>query len=704
MTDVAAENGVNRVLIVDDDPVIRIVFAEALAAIGIATDEAESGEEAIAAIGRRVPDLVLLDFAMPGMDGFETCRAMRKLAVSCKVPVLIATGYREIVEEAFQAGATDFIHKPVDPELLQHRVRFLIRAQATLAKLSESEQRLANAQRQTRMGSWEWTAGDEAMIWSEGIYRLFDMQQRPGASTYEAFLHAAHPHDRGALEKAMREALSESRPLSLEHRIALPSGTEHIVHQQGEVLRGEDGSPDRISGTMHDITERRQAEDHIRHLAFYDSLTALPNRRMLADHLKRLLNRTKDTDEKIALLFLDLDRFKRINDTLGHAAGDALLRTVAERLMTCVRTTDTVGRPQDEGAVSRFGGDEFTMVLPGLRSSAEAGIVAHRILKALRAPMVLEGKRLCVTSSIGIVFCPEDGSDADTLLRNADAAMYLAKENGGDTFQFYSESLNRRAVRRLNLETALRGALENDELALHYQPQIDSRSGKIFGVEALLRWQSPDLGLVAPGEFIPLAEESDLILSLGEWVLRTACEQQRLWQAGGLGEVRMAVNVSSRQIRKSGFAESVERVLRDTGLDPSTLELEITESAFLGDEHNAVETLLQLRSMGLRLALDDFGTGYSSLSHLTRLPIDTLKIDGSFVAQMGEDTQANDVVAAVIAMANRLRLTVIAEGVETAAQEESLREEGCHLVQGFLHSHPVEAAAAEELLRRSRAR
>lgn len=704
MADVTAENRVIRVLIVDDDPVIRVVFAEALAAIGVATDEVESGEQALAAIARRVPDLVLLDFAMPGMDGFETCRALRKLSVAHKIPILIATGYPETVEDAFQAGATDFIHKPVDPQLLQHRVRFLMRAQATLAKLSESEERLANAQRLTRMGNWEWTAGDEAMIWSEGIYRLFDMQQRPGASTHEAFLRAAHPHDRAALEKALCEALSESRPLSLEHRIVLPSGTEHIVHQQGEVLRGENGSPDRISGTMHDITERRQAEDQIRHLAFYDSLTALPNRRMLADHLKRLLDRAKDTGEKIALLFLDLDDFKRINDTLGHAAGDALLRTVGERLMTCVRPTDTVGRPQEEDAVSRFGGDEFTMVLSGLRSSAEAGIVARRILKALRAPMVLEGREICVTSSIGIVFCPEDGSDSDTLLRKADAAMYLAKEKGGDTFQFYSESLNRRAVRSLNLETGLRGALENDELALHYQPQIDSRSGKIFGVEALLRWQSPDLGLVAPGEFIPLAEESDLILSLGEWALRTACAQQRLWQADGLGETRMAVNVSSRQIRKGGFAETVERILRDTGLDPSTLELEITESAFLGDERNAVETLLQLRSMGLRVALDDFGTGYSSLSHLTRFPIDTLKIDGSFVAQMGEDTQANAVVAAVIAMANRLRLTVIAEGVETAAQEESLREEGCHLVQGFLYSRPVEAAAAEELLRRSRAR
>ena len=704
MADVAAENGVKRVLIVDDDPVIRIVFAEALAAIGVVTDEAENGEQALAAIGRRVPDLVLLDFAMPGMDGFETCRAMRKLSASRDVPVLIATGYPETVEAAFQAGATDFIQKPVDPQLLQHRVRFLIRAQATVTRLSESEQRLANAQRLTRMGSWEWTAGDEAMIWSEGIYRLFEMQPRPGASTHEAFLRAAHPHDRDALEKELREALSESRPMSLEHRIVLPSGTEHIVHQQGEVLRGENGSADRISGTTHDITERRQAEDQIRHLAFYDSLTALPNRRMLAEHLKRLLNRANDSGEKIALLFVDLDRFKRINDTLGHAAGDALLRTVAERLMTCVRTTDTVGRPQEEGAVSRFGGDEFTMVIAGLRSSAEAGIVARRILKALRSPLVLEGKRLTVTSSIGIVFCPEDGSDPDTLLRNADAAMYLAKEDGGDAFRFYSESLNRGAVRRLNLETALRPALENDELALHYQPQIDIRSGKIVGVEALARWQSPDLGLVAPGEFIPLAEESDLILSLGEWALRTACAQQRLWQAGGLGEARMAVNVSSRQVRKGGFAETVERVLQDTGLDPSTLELEITESAFLGDERNAVETLRQLRSMGLRLALDDFGTGYSSLSHLTRFPIDTLKIDGSFVGQMDEDPHANAVVAAVIAMAKRLHLTVIAEGVETAAQEESLREEGCHLVQGFLRSRPVEAAVAEELLRRSRAR
>jgi EAL domain-containing protein (putative c-di-GMP-specific phosphodiesterase class I) len=278
--------------------------------------------------------------------------------------------------------------------------------------------------------------------------------------------------------------------------------------------------------------------------------------------------------------------------------------------------------------------------------------------------------------------------------------MYVAKEHGGDTFQFYSDSLNKRAVRRLSLEQALRRALENDELLLHYQPQFDCCSGKIIALEALLRWQSPDMGLVSPGEFIPLAEESDLILSVGEWVLRTACAQLRLWQKNGLGGTRMAVNVSSRQIRKGGLVEMVEEVLRDTRIDPATLELEITESAFLGDERNAVETLARLRDANIRLALDDFGTGYSSLSHLARFPIDTLKIDRSFVAQIGEGTESSAIVAAVIAMANRLGLTVVAEGVETEAQEQSLLEEGCDLIQGFLHSHPVEAAAARELLRR----
>ncbi len=715
MTDAfAATTEHPRVLVVDDDPFMRLLVCEALTTIGMRVEEAGEGRQALDSVRRAPPELVILDIELPGMDGLETCRALRELPGAREVPVLILTGHddSETIDRAFEAGATDFTSKPIDFRLFQHRVRFLMRAHhafselsRTLLDLRNSEKRLANAQRLARVGSWEWIVGGDEMLWSAEVHRIFEIPPRAGTSTYVAFLAAVHPEDRPAIEKLMSRATFETKPWSLDHRLALAGGGERIVRQQTEVVPGPAGDPAHISGTIQDITDRRRAEEQIRHLVYYDDLTALPNRKMLSEQLERILRRARTTNQGVALLFLDLDRFKRINDTLGHSVGDALLKAVADRLLQSVRSTDQVGRPglPTAASVSRLGGDEFSVVLSELTSSEDVAHVAHRILETLRAPFALEGHRLDVTASLGIALFPSDGSDPETLLRNADAATNHAKNQGRDIYQFFSESMNERAMRAMRLESGLREGIERGELTLHYQPQFDAQTGRIVAAEALVRWRSPEHGLLQPGDFIPLAEESGLIVPLGEWVLRTACAQTRAWQEEGLPELRIAVNVSSHQVHKAGLRETVERALRDARLDASLLEIEITESALIGDAPEIVETLRGLRSLGVRIALDDFGTGYSSLSHLVRFPFDALKIDRCFVNEIGAEGQGNAIIAAVVAMAQRLKLTVTAEGVETPEQQEFLRAEGCDLLQGFLTGRPVEADVMEALLREATA-
>ena len=696
-----------RVLIVDDDPVIRLLAAQALQGIGLSVTEAENGEQALASLEESSVDLVVLDVELPGMDGFETCEILRQRSSGAEIPVLMATGRTDsgTIDRAFEVGATDFIKKPIDWQLLQYRVRFLMRASEafaevnnTLADLEVSQERLAHAQRLACIGNWEWVVSEPEMLWSEQVYRMLGIEMRPGSSTVERLLEATGPEDRETLEKSIRIAAAEGQGFQFDHQVVTGDGSVRVMHHHAEVMRDASGAPERVLGTLQDITERRRAEEQVRFLAYYDSLTALPNRRLFNEHLERTLRGAAERGERLALLFLDLDRFKRINDTLGHAVGDELLKAAAGRLVSCVRPTDFVGRTTSQGFVSRLGGDEFTIMLKGI-DGQDAGAAARRIIDVLRKPFMIEEHQLVTSGSVGIALYPGDGEDANTLLRNADAAMYHAKAQGKDTYQFFSDSMNEKAVRSLDLESRLRMAIETDQLLLHYQPLQDVRSGELRAVEALVRWQSPELGLISPGEFIPVAEETGLILPLGEWVLRTACKQAQSWREQGLGALRISINISSIQVRRPGLVEQVSRILSETGTEPGLVELEITESSLLCDEPGVVETLLGLKELGVRLALDDFGTGFSSLSHLIRFPIDVLKIDQSFVNAVDTGEEGEVIIAAVVAMAHRLGLEVTAEGVETESQEVYLRAEGCDTLQGFHIGRPVPAATMVEVLR-----
>lgn len=449
------------------------------------------------------------------------------------------------------------------------------------------------------------------------------------------------------------------------------------------------GKVTQYAAVFSDLTARKQDEERIKHLAYHDALTGLPNRFLFADRLQLAMAHARRNRAKLAVMFLDLDRFKYINDSLGHAAGDQLLQEVATRLSACVREDDTV---------ARMGGDEFTLLLPGIRAVEDVAKIAQKIIDTLKASFRIGDRDLYITVSIGIAMYPNDGLEADALLSHADAAMYRAKEQGRNNYQLYTPNLNEAALERMNLEQGIRHAIERNEFILHYQPQVNVRTGKIAGVEALLRWQSPELGLVSPMRFIPLAEDTGLIIPIGEWVLGTACTQNMQWQKNGYPPLRMAVNLSARQFQQGDLVEKVASILETTGLEPCWLELEITESIAMQDVEFTAKTLREFKQMGVHIAIDDFGTGYSSLNYLKKFPISTLKIDQAFISDSMTNLEDAAIVSSILVLAQSLEYKAIAEGVETQEQFEFLQKRDCDEIQGFLFGKSMAPQDFERLL------
>ncbi|HYS03575.1 MAG TPA: EAL domain-containing protein [Candidatus Dormibacteraeota bacterium] len=703
MSNIETQSGGSLILIADDDPTMRGFLRESLEAEAFKVIEAVDGAQAVSLFTSQKPDLILLDVSMPGMDGFEACAAIRRLPGGDVTPILMLTGLDdyESVSKAYEAGATDFSVKPINVLVLIHRVRYMLRASRTLAKMLQSEERLAKAQRLARLGNWEWDLNSGELHWSEEMYHLFGIDPGNWAPTRDKQLERVHPSDKDTVSRALVEALRNVRPYSLDFRIVLPDGTERSVHEEAEVIFDKNRTAVRMLGATQDISDRKEVEGQIRLLAYYDGLTLLPNRRLFMEKLDLALENARRREGSLAVLFLDLDRFKQINDTLGHSAGDRLLQGVAERLRKCLRSSDAVARGEAMNLtddVARLGGDEFIVSITNIARGEDAARVARRVQEALEPPFKLDENEVFVTASIGISLFPQDGDDLESLLKNADSAMYHAKDAGRSNYQFYSKSMNAAALQKLTLENKLRRALEREEFQLYFQPQIDVRSWSIIGAEALIRWRHPDLGLVPPAEFIGLAEETGLILPIGEWVLHTACAQAKAWQDAGHGPLVMAVNISGRQFRGKNLAQTIGQTIGACALDPRRIELEITESVLMHSVDETVNTLKTLRAMGPRIAVDDFGTGYSSLSYLRRFPIDTLKLDQSFIQDSVKDRGTAAIVAGVIDMAHGLGLEVIAEGVETAEQRTLLFQDGCHIMQGYLFGRPVPAPEFEQLL------
>jgi len=539
----------------------------------------------------------------------------------------------------------------------------------------------ARAQKTAHLGSWERDLQAGSVMWSEEMYRICGLQcegssppKEPGAFD--------HPEDASMVARALASARDKGDSYDVDHRVVRPDGVVRWIQEQGNFTYAADGTPTHMLGTAFDITERKEAEALLIHQASHDLLTGLPNRVLVYDRLMRALARARRDGSMVAVLFLNLDRFKAINDTLGRVTGDHFLQAVGARLCERVRPNDTV---------ARIGGDEFAIVMPDLSQDGHAAEIAQDFVEACLRPYCVDGDELYASASIGVALSPLDGNSADALMRAAEAAMNKAKEDGGGSFHFYTAALQERVLARLALEKDLRHALERNEFVLYYQP-IVANSGRIVGFEALLRWMHPEKGLIDPDQFIPLAEETGLIVAIGKWVLHTACAQAQTWHESTLQGIRVAVNISARQFLNRGLRNTIGAALDESGLNPSQLEVELTESMLMGDVQAAVETLRELKAMGVRISIDDFGTGYSSLAYLQRFPIDTLKIDKSFIRDIPGNGADSEIVKTVMALAHSLRLSVIAEGVETTEQHLYLRALECKELQGFYFKPPAAGA------------
>ncbi len=688
-----------EVLLVDDDEVNLLMTAFALRDRGFRITEAGSGERAIDLLADWTPDLIVLDALMPGLDGFATCRAMRAMAGFENVPVLMLTGLDDdaSITRAYQAGATDFFVKATQWSLLAGRLHYMLRASRTRIELERSKAKLARAQDLARMGSFDWRRSEGGLVMSPEGLRVFGHSQSIRFSL-RVLLRMVPRDERRALLRLLHDVLRHSSVLATDVPITLYDGRARIIHVEAEPEFNEHGHSAGYTGIVQDVTDRRVAEDKIRHLANFDALTGLPNRRQLIWRAERALEQARRMQHQFALLLIDLDRFKIINDTLGHLAGDDALMEVARRLRGCVRHSDQVmeGALEAAGArshrtleaVGRLGGDEFVALLPEVADDRDAERVAQRILEVMREPIFVSGQECFVTASVGIALFPRDGGSIADLMRNSDVAMYSVKNQGRNASAIYSPALAGRGREKLELETALHKAIERNELVLHYQPKIDVRSASMVGVEALMRWNRGGR-LVPPIDFIPLAEETGLIVPLSEWALREAARQAKVWQTNFGFSDAIAVNLPSHQFLRSDLIEHIHEYVTTAGVPHRALMLEITEDSLMKDLQDVIPALHRLNEIGVEISIDDFGTGYSSLAYLTTLPISELKIDRTFVRDLGVTPQSVAVVTAIIALARSLSLRVIAEGVETLRQMEVLHRLGCGVMQGFLFSRPI---------------
>lgn len=564
-------------------------------------------------------------------------------------------------------------------------------------------QQLTRSQRIARIGSWEWQRASKSVVCSGETLRILGVNAAQFTPHPAAIRNIVHEDDRRSFSRWLVQLARGDVLQGLDVRIVGDGGDLRHVHVLGEASTNSAGSVVGLAGTIQDATERTRAIQQIHRLAYFDVVTELPNRSRFHEKLAETLEMANRDGTSFAIMFLDLDQFKRINDTLGHAVGDDLLRVIAERLTRGLRPDDMAGSTHAktvERDVCRHGGDEFIVLLNGVATEQDAARAATRLLAILAQPIMLGTQEVFVSASIGIVLYPRDGDDIDTLLKNADVAMYHAKAQGCGLFFFYKESMREASAQRLSLEHDLRKALEGEEFELYYQPQIDVLTGKIVGVEALIRWNHPTLGMLGPAHFIGVAEEAGQIMAIWEWVLVAALIQHNAWLAQGLPAVTVAVNLSSVQFSDPALAERVEEIARVVSVPLDYLELEVTESMLLVDSDAALKTLTALRARGVKIAIDDFGTGYSSLSYLRRLPLDKLKLDQSFIRDAGNDGDVA-ITRAIIAMAQSLKLIVVAEGVETQAQIDLLVSLGCTTVQGFLLGRPLPADATAKLLRES---
>lgn len=670
------------ILVADDSRFIRFTLREFLENDGYEVVEAENGMQALSLFKELKPDIILMDFMMPEIDGVSACAQLQKLPHGKSTPVIMITSLEDenSVNLAFESGATDYISKPINWAVLRKRLSRLLRARHTEITLDQNEAFARSIINHAVEGI--------ITIDTNGIIGYIN------PSAEKIFGYTSTEVVENNISMLIPElCCDDCTNLDINSKF-----TEKNLELLGR-LKNNSTLPIELTVSkfyvgdkylftiiLRDITERRRYEEMIKYQAFYDSLTDLPNRLLLKDRITLEISQSKYTKQSLTIMYLDLDRFKLINDTLGHDIGDKLLKEVARRLKSCVNEADTV---------ARIGGDEFVILLPDITREDSIGNLANNILETIREPILIDSHELYISVSIGVTIYPDDGGDVETLLTNADVAMYRAKEKGKNNFQLYTPALNEKALERLAMENSLRRALEYKEFVVYYQPKVSTESEQIIGTEALIRWQHPNWGLVPPLKFIPLAEETGLIVPIGEWVLRTACAQNKALQNAGLPPLTVAVNLSALQFQLQDLTKMVSKVLEETGLDPHYLELEITESIAMQNVEHTIMMINELKAMGIKFAIDDFGTGYSSLSQLNSFSVNKLKIDKSFVSKIGGVKNNSIIASTVLALGKSMDLGIVAEGVENQEQVNFFKLNKCDEMQGYFFGRPMTKEAFE---------
>jgi len=688
------ESPLSRLLIVDDSEINRDMLARRLARRGYEISMAESAAGLLERVRTENIDLILLDIEMPEITGLDALKTLRQYYSPIQLPIIMVTARNqsEDVIVALELGANDYLTKPIDFPIALARIKTQLSHKRAESALRESEERYALAARGANDGLWDWNLVANIIYFSPRWKATLGYQDHEIGGSPEEWFGRIHESDRDIVKGRLEDHQNGVVPhFESEIRMLHKDGTYRWMLSRGVMVRDDNGKPLRMAGSQTDITEGKVA----------DPLTGLPNRLFFIERLLRLIEqRKRSTDALFAVLFLDLDGFKMINDSLGHIVGDKLLIAVAKRLVEGVRPNDVVARPDEPFTVARLGGDEFAILLDHLQTADDAKIVADRLMGELNRPFELDDREIFTTVSIGIALSSSGYLYPEEFLRDADTAMYRAKSTGKARSEIFDADMRATITSRLQLEADLRRALQRQEFQNVYQPIVLLATGQVAGFEALLRWQHPERGLLGPAEFIPVAEETGLILELGWWNLREACRQIGEWKArlSGFSEIIMSVNLSVKQFQQRNLVEDIRTLLQELNIPAETLQLELTESSVMTDPHTAILMLEQIKSQGIRLAIDDFGTGYSSLSYLHRFPLNTVKIDRSFTNAMGAGGDGIQIVKTIMPLAGSLGFDVVAEGVETQEQVRLLREMHCKYAQGYYFSKPLIAAAAEEFL------
>lgn len=668
------------ILIVEDEHIVSMDVRSSLNNLGyIIAGQTDRGEDAVKKAGELHPDLILMDISLKGeMDAIETASQIRS---RFDLPIVILTGSDD--ESAREAEPYGYILKPFETHELVIAIEMAVYKHSMEKKLRESEERYELAARGANDGLWDWNLKKNEIHYSPRWKAMLGFKEEEIGNNPDEWLKRIHREDRKRVQENIISHINGNTPhFENEYRIKHANGSDVWVLCRGLAVRDAGGNAYRMAGSQTDITTRKLAEDRLAYDSLHDVLTKLPNRALFMDRLEhRLENAKRHPKQLFAILFVDIDRFKVVNDSLGHAVGDQLIIATSQRLQQCVRPGDTV---------SRLGGDEFAILLNEVSDTADATRVADRILARLVSTSMLDSVKRSTTASIGIAFFDTNSAKPDDYLRNADTAMYQAKALGGNRHQIFDSTMHANAVALLEMEGELRHAVEHQEWLVEYQPIVSLADNKILGVEALIRWMHPRRGLIPPLKFINVAEESGLILPIGEYVLRAACAQAVKWRKSGYPDLWVSVNISGRQFQDQKLVKTIKQILAETGLAPDGLLLEITESVAMKDFNYSVKILKELNALGLHVALDDFGNGYSSLGYLKSFPLKVFKIDKSFIQDIAVNKNSDAITTAIIAIGRTLNLEVVAEGVETVNQLEFLKARNCDRIQGFLHSHPMQ--------------